>query len=76
MNSPVRSAVRLSSVARREELRRLHGSDVHGQPSRFLHEIPTELIEEIRPRINVSRPVAFVQSAYRMEPVQPEAGAD
>jgi DNA helicase-2/ATP-dependent DNA helicase PcrA len=47
------------------ELRRLHGSDVHGQPSRFLHEVPTELIEEIRPRIQVSRPVAFVQSASR-----------
>jgi DNA helicase-2/ATP-dependent DNA helicase PcrA len=47
------------------ELRRLHGTDVHGQPSRFLHEVPSELIEEIRPRIQVSRPVAFVQSAYR-----------
>ena len=40
------------------EQRRLHGVDSYGQPSRFIKEIPEELIEEIRPRVQVSRPVA------------------
>jgi DNA helicase-2/ATP-dependent DNA helicase PcrA len=39
------------------EQRRLHGVDNIGQPSRFIREIPPELIEEVRPRIRVSRPV-------------------
>ncbi len=39
------------------EQRRLYGVDTYGQPSRFLAEIPADLIEEIRPRIQVSRPV-------------------
>ena len=37
--------------------RRLHGVDSYGTPSRFIKEIPPELIEEIRPRIQVSRPI-------------------
>ena len=28
------------------------------QPSRFIKEIPAELIEEVRPRVQLSRPVA------------------
>lgn len=40
------------------EQRRLHGIDNFSQPSRFIKETPEELIEEIRPRIQVSRPVA------------------
>jgi DNA helicase II / ATP-dependent DNA helicase PcrA len=40
------------------EQRRLHGVDNYGIPSRFIKEVPEELIEEIRPRIQVSRPVA------------------
>jgi DNA helicase II / ATP-dependent DNA helicase PcrA len=39
------------------EQRRLHGVDSFGAPSRFIKEIPTELLEEIRPRIQISRPV-------------------
>jgi DNA helicase-2/ATP-dependent DNA helicase PcrA len=39
------------------EQRRLYGVDQYGQPSRFISELPTELIEEIRPRLQVSRPV-------------------
>jgi len=39
------------------EQRRLHGMDSFSQASRFIHEIPDELIEEIRPRVQVSRPV-------------------
>ncbi len=39
------------------EQRRLHGVDTFGIPSRFLHEFPRELIEEIRPQVKVSRPL-------------------
>ena len=39
------------------EQRRLYGVDTYGQPSRFIGELPAELIEEIRPRLQVSRPV-------------------
>ncbi len=40
------------------EQRRLHGVDNFGMPSRFLSEIPPELVEEIRPRARLSRPLA------------------
>src|ERR1700704_2066151 len=39
------------------EQRRLYGVDQYGQPSRFISEFPADLIEEIRPRLQVSRPV-------------------
>ncbi len=45
------------------EQRRLHGVDSVGQPSRFIGEIPGRLIEEVRPRIRVSRPVFRRQPA-------------
>jgi DNA helicase-2/ATP-dependent DNA helicase PcrA len=38
------------------EQRRMYGVDTYGQPSRFLAELPADLIEEVRPRIQVSRP--------------------
>ena len=40
------------------EARRLHGQDMYGIPSRFLREIPRELLNEVRPKIQVSRPFA------------------
>src|SRR6201996_9125226 len=40
------------------EQRRLHRIDSYGVPSRFIKETPEELIEEIRPRVQVTRPVA------------------
>ena len=39
------------------EQRRLHGMDNFSQPSRFIKEIPDEHVEEIRPRVQVSRPM-------------------
>ncbi len=39
------------------EQRRLHGVDSYGTPSRFIREIPSQLLEEIRPRIQISRPI-------------------
>jgi DNA helicase-2/ATP-dependent DNA helicase PcrA len=39
------------------EQRRLHGMDNFSQPSRFIAEMPDEFVEEIRPRVQVSRPM-------------------
>ena len=56
------------------EQRRLHGIDSFSQPSRFIKETPEELIEEIRPRLQVSRPVAAGRFArepsYQSTPVR------
>lgn len=38
------------------ESRRIHGVDMLGTPSRFLREIPLELLREVRPRISLVRP--------------------
>jgi DNA helicase-2/ATP-dependent DNA helicase PcrA len=48
------------------EQRRLYGVDTYGQPSRFIGELPAELVEEIRPRLQVSRPV-FVKRSGSLE---------
>ena len=45
------------------EQRRLHGMDNFSQQSRFVREIPEELVEEIRPRVQVSRPMNKPQRA-------------
>ena len=55
------------------EQRRLHGMDSFSQPSRFIAEIPEELIEEIRPRVQVSRPMS-PQSRGRSASIAPGAG--
>jgi DNA helicase-2/ATP-dependent DNA helicase PcrA len=39
------------------EARRIHGMDMYGMPSRFLREIPSALVHEVRPKVQVSRPV-------------------
>ncbi|MBX2837516.1 MAG: DNA helicase II [Gammaproteobacteria bacterium] len=52
------------------EERRLHGRSQYNPPSKFIGELPTELLEEIRPRMNVSIPVydtASVGSRFREE---------
>ena len=38
------------------EQRRMHGVDSYGAPSRFIAEIPAELVEEVRPKVQDSRP--------------------
>ncbi|WP_455384468.1 DNA helicase II, partial [Acidihalobacter prosperus] len=38
------------------ESRRLHGQQTYNMPSRFIGEIPSELIEEVRPRAQLSQP--------------------
>jgi DNA helicase II / ATP-dependent DNA helicase PcrA len=54
------------------EQRRLYGVDTYGQPSRFISELPPELMEEIRPRLQVSRPV-FVKRSSTLDET-PAAG--
>ncbi|MEO7206121.1 MAG: DNA helicase II [Steroidobacteraceae bacterium] len=54
------------------EQRRLYGVDAYGQPSRFISELPPDLIEEIRPRLQVSRPV-FVKRSSTLDE-SPAAG--
>ena len=50
------------------EQRRLYGVDQYGQPSRFINELPSELIEEIRPRVQVQRPVFVRRSSLDESP--------
>ncbi len=39
------------------EQRRLHGADNYSTPSRFIREIPAELVNEVRPAMKVARPL-------------------
>ncbi len=50
------------------EQRRLHGMDNYGSPSRFLQEIPSMLIEEVRPQVRVSRPMHSERFASQPAP--------
>ncbi|APZ44340.1 DNA helicase II [Acidihalobacter ferrooxydans] len=51
------------------ETRRLHGQQTYNLPSRFLGEIPAELIEEVRPRAQVSRPSWSRPASARRAPL-------
>ncbi len=54
------------------EQRRLHGQDSYCQASRFIQEIPEDLVEEVRPRVHISRPVA----AGRFRPSEEAAASN
>jgi DNA helicase-2/ATP-dependent DNA helicase PcrA len=45
------------------ESRRLHGSEFFASPSRFLREIPSELLQEVRMRSTISRPIRYARPA-------------
>lgn len=45
------------------ESRRMHGSETFNTPSRFIREIPAELIEEVRLHSAVARPVSSMTQA-------------
>lgn len=45
------------------ESRRLHGSDSYNPPSRFVREIPAELVNEVRLQSKVSRPVSKLSAS-------------
>ncbi len=44
-------------VVTHAESRRMHGTEMLARPSRFLGEMPAELIDEVRPRVQVTRPL-------------------
>ena len=46
------------------ESRRLHGSESFNSPSRFINEIPSDCLEEVRLRSQVSRPVSTQRPTY------------
>jgi DNA helicase II / ATP-dependent DNA helicase PcrA len=48
------------------ESRRLHGSNNYSLPSRFLREIPLDLVEEIRSRPNNPRPVITPAGGFNL----------
>ncbi len=49
------------------ESRRLHGTEMLARPSRFLAELPAALIDEVRPRVQVSRPLYAPARAHAVE---------
>jgi DNA helicase-2/ATP-dependent DNA helicase PcrA len=49
------------------EVRRMHGKESYHRPSRFLHEVPSDLIQEIRFRAKVSARPQAVPNSYKPE---------
>jgi DNA helicase-2/ATP-dependent DNA helicase PcrA len=45
------------------ESRRLHGSETFNTPSRFIREIPSELLQEVRLHTAIARPVSSLMQA-------------
>ncbi len=58
------------------EQRRLHGMDNFSQPSRFISEIPDEYVEEIRPRVQVTRPMHTASPSRRRRSTSIAPGAE
>jgi DNA helicase-2/ATP-dependent DNA helicase PcrA len=56
------------------EQRRLHGLDSFSQASRFIREIPAEFVEEVRPRVHVSRPLRATPRARSAVVPEPDLG--
>ena len=48
------------------EVRRMHGSENYCRPSRFIDEMPTEFLQEVRPGISSSRPYRPASPAAAM----------
>ncbi len=49
------------------ESRRLYGRESYPKPSRFLKEMPSEQLQEVRMRANISRPVTATISANSLD---------
>jgi DNA helicase II / ATP-dependent DNA helicase PcrA len=54
-------------VVSHAESRRMHGTEMLARPSRFLGEMPAELIDEVRPRVHVTRPL-YAGRPHEMSP--------
>lgn len=55
------------------ECRRLHGNENYHRPSRFIREIPAELLQEVRLRSKISRPISFAPKARSASPQSEKA---
>jgi DNA helicase-2/ATP-dependent DNA helicase PcrA len=53
------------------EQRRLHGMDTHPAPSRFIKEVPPDIVAEVRPRLQASRAIAAAARARHEQPAAP-----
>ena len=51
------------------EQRRLHGMDTHPAPSRFIKEVPPDIVAEVRPRLQMAR--VTMARARREQPAAP-----
>ena len=58
------------------ESRRQYGSDNYNPPSRFISEVPTELLAEVRPRAMVTQPVRQATTMVNGMGTKTEALAD
>jgi DNA helicase-2/ATP-dependent DNA helicase PcrA len=56
------------------EVRRLYGNESYNMLSRFVREIPDELIQEIRPKANFSRPVIPTSPRVSRDRAEQETG--
>jgi DNA helicase-2/ATP-dependent DNA helicase PcrA len=56
------------------EVRRLYGGESYNMLSRFVREIPDELMQEIRPKANFSRPVLTATPRIGRERAEAETG--
>ena len=56
------------------EVRRLYGNDSYNQMSRFIKEIPSQLMEEIRPKAQFSRPVYQSPASISRQQVEQDIG--
>ena len=56
------------------EVRRLYGGESYNMLSRFVREIPDELMQEIRPKANFSRPVLTASPRIGRERAEAETG--
>ncbi len=56
------------------EVRRLFGGESYNMLSRFIREIPDELIEEIRPKASFTRPVIKASNDFHSDYAAEETG--
>lgn len=59
------------------ESRRVYGRESYSEPSRFVRELPAELVREVRPRAQISRPrvTSFRAPALEPAPDMPRPGS-
>jgi DNA helicase-2/ATP-dependent DNA helicase PcrA len=58
------------------EVRRMHGSENYSRPSRFINELPSERLQEIRPRVASNRPWVPSSRPAPVAKIKPVKGQD